>query len=384
MGFGLSKDFLIVGGGVIGLSIVRELHKMGARDILIVERGLVGQEASWAAAGMLSPNVDADVGSDFHRFCRASLEMYMDFAAELLDETGVDIELDRAGTFSLAFTNEERAALFGYIENLRDAGFEVEKFSAKEILKAEPHVSPKVKAGAYFPDDWQVENRKLLVALEKYAQNNGIEIIENTVVDELIVENGRVTGARSEAAEFFAGNTVLATGAWTSLIKFGGREAPFKIRPIRGQMIMFDCGERLLEKVIFGPRGYLVPRSDGRILVGSTSEDCGFINRVTGDEVDILQSTAVEALPILAEHKIAALWSGLRPCPPDELPVIGKVEDHERLFVATGHYRNGILLAPLTVKIAAEMLIDGERSEYLDTFSPNRFGGKIIRAPHLL
>lgn len=378
-------EFLIIGAGVIGLAIARELHRKGVRDIAIIERGSVGQEASWAAAGMLSPNVDADVGSDFHRFCRDSLELYMNFAAELLDETGVDIELDRAGTFSLAFTSEERAALLGHIKNLRDAGFEIEKLSAEEVLKAEPRVSPNVKAGAYFSDDWQVENRKLLVALEKYAQNNGIEIIENTVVDELSVESGRVAGARSETTEFLADNTVLATGAWTSLIKIGGREAPFKIRPIRGQMIMFDCGGGgLIEKVIYGPRGYLVPRQDGRILVGSTSEDCGFVNRVTSDGIDRLQSAAVEVLPILADHKIAALWSGLRPCTPDELPVIGKIEDHERLFVATGHYRNGILLAPLTAKLVAEAVTDGECSKYIDTFSPNRFVGKIFWAPHLL
>jgi len=378
------SDVLIIGGGVIGLAIARGLHKKGGRNITIIERGLIGREASWAAAGMLSPNVDADVGSDFHRFSRASLELYPGFAAELMDETGVDVELDRAGTISLAITDEERTALFAYVKNLRDAGCETEKLSAEEILKVEPRVSRNVKAGAYFPDDWQVENRNLLVALEKYARSYGIEIIENTVIDELVVKGGRVTGARSEATEFYAENTVLATGAWTSLIKFGGHEAPLKIRPIRGQMIMFDCGDRPLEKVIYGPRGYLVPRRDGRILVGSTSEDCGFVNRVTGDGIDRLQSVAIEALPILAEHKIAALWSGLRPCPPDELPVIGTVEDYEQLFVATGHYRNGILLAPLTAKITADALIADGHSEYLDTFSPNRFGGKIFRAPNVL
>jgi len=370
-------EVLIVGGGVIGLSIARELHRNGVRRIAVVERGSVGQEASWAAAGMLSPNVETDVGTVFHRFCRESLEMYPRFAAELFDETGVDVELDRSGTMFVAFGEDDGKKLVAEYQKLHDAGIEVETLSGEDILKAEPELSSLVQTGLSFSSDWQVENRKLLAALRRYAELNGIEIIENTSIDELTVESGRVRGARSESAEYLANATVLATGAWTSLIKFGGFASPISIKPIRGQMIRFDCGTRFLEKVVYGPGCYLVPRVDGRILAGSTTEDVGFEKGVTETAVKHLSEAAYAILPALRELEIAGSWSGLRPRSEDAMPVIGSVTGFEDLAVATGHYRNGILAAPHTAKIVAERIVSGAKSAYFDAFDPNRFAAAV-------
>lgn len=366
-------EVLIVGAGVMGLSIARELHKGGVRDIAIVERGTAGKEASWAAAGMLSPNVETVVGSSFHRFCRESLELYPAVAAELFDETGVDVELDCAGTMFVAFGDDDGRKLLDEYRSLRDAGIEVESLSKDEILKAEPNLSSTVQIGVNFRNDWQVENRNLLAALKRYAALNQIEIIENASIEELIIDGDKVHGARNATDEFPSGKTILATGAWTSLIKFGGQEIPFRIQPIRGQMIWFDCGERFVEKVIYGPRCYLVPRADGRVLAGSTTEDVGFANAVTETAIDQLREAAFEILPSLREYEVAGSWSGLRPRSDDEMPVIGSLAGYEDLVIATGHYRNGILLAPLTAKIVAESIVSGKRSDHFDEFDPNRF-----------
>lgn len=363
-------EVLIVGGGVIGLSIARELHRNGVRKIAVVERGRTGEEASWAAAGMLSPNVETEVNTVFHRFCTESLEMYPQFAAALLGETGIDVELDRSGTMFVGFGEDDDTKLRLEYQKLSDAGIESAMLSREEILKADPQLSPQVSSGLGFPSDWQVENRQLLAALRRYAELNGLEIIENTQVDELIVEDGRVRGAagyRSEA-------TVLATGAWTSLIKFGQLASPVNVKPIRGQMIWFDCGLKLLDKVVYGPGCYLVPRADGRILTGSTTEDVGFEKGVTQSAIEQLTAAAYEILPALREFEVAGSWSGLRPRSDDEKPVIGSVAGFEDLIVATGHYRNGILAAPHTAKIVAERIVSGARSAYFEAFDPNRFG----------
>jgi glycine oxidase len=191
----MNPEVLIIGGGIIGLSIARELHSRGLRKITLIEKGVCGEESSWAAAGMLGPQVEADVKDAFFDLCCESRDLYPDVAAALLNETDVDIELDRKGTLSLAFTEEDADELDKRFRWQRDAELDVEHLSAEEILKAEPHVSPAIQLGLFFKNDWQVENRKLLNALRRYAEMNGIKIMENTRVERLVTQGGRVTGA---------------------------------------------------------------------------------------------------------------------------------------------------------------------------------------------
>ncbi len=366
-------EFLIVGGGVIGLSIARELHKRGARSIGIVERGPGGREASWAAAGILAPNAETEQIDDLYRFCSEANELYPQFVAELLDETGVDIEFRRSGTFELAFSDEDTERLSCKYNFQREAGIDVESLSALDILKAEPCVSSEVITGLHYSTDGHVENRKLLEALLEYARRNRIELIEDTEITELNVENGKVTGARTAINAFIAETTILATGAWSSLIKFGGVKSPLEVKPIRGQMIAFQGEAGLIEKVIYGSGAYLVPRADGRILAGATVEDAGFEKVVTVDAVKQLRDAAITSVPRIAEMELTEKWCGLRPFAADGLPIIGEIDGFEDLMVATAHFRNGILLAPITAKIVAERMTTDFRSPYFDRFNARRF-----------
>ncbi len=365
-------DVLIVGGGVIGLSLARRLHVRGAGSIAIVERGKPGHEASFAAAGMLAPNAENEAVDDFYRLCDESRLMFPELAGELKDETGIDIELDRSGTLYAAFTEEDSIHLDSRFARQQEAGIQLERLSAAETLQAEPRISENVRESLYFPNDWQVENRKLLSALEAYARLNGIKIIDETRADTLILESSRVIGITAGGRRILGGTTVLATGAWTSLIKIGDASVPFAVKPIRGQMISFAMPRRFFERVIYSPRGYLVPRADGRILAGATVEDLGFDDSTTMEAVGQLRTSAAEIAPLLSAAEVAENWAGLRPYAGDGLPVIGPVPGYDGLFAATAHYRNGILLAPITAKIVAEEIVSGTGSEYPRLFGPER------------
>jgi glycine oxidase len=362
-------EVLIVGGGVIGLSIARELHKHGVRDIAIVERGRVGQEASWAAGGMLSPDIESDPNGHFYRLCRRSLAMYPKFADELFEETGVDIELDRSGTLAVDLDDPDH--LEGVYLQQREARVNVHSLTTREVLELEPRLSGGVTRGLFYVDNWQVENRNLSTALKAFCVRNEISVEEDTPVEKLLIQNGKVVGVETSSGRITADHVVLATGAWTSLIKIGDRDVPFEIKPILGQMICFKPDDRLLHCVIHGPRGYLVPRQDGRILAGSTSEDRGFEKGVTGEVVSELHAMAAALVPSLADESIIDSWSGLRPRSSDELPVIGNIPGVANLTVATGHYRNGILLAPVTAKIVSDAIAGID--EFPKPFTPDRF-----------
>lgn len=367
------SDVLIIGGGVIGLSLARQLHKKGAGKITIVERGVLGREASYAAAGMLAPQTDADCEDDFFRFCRESNDLYAGFAAELFDETGIDIELDPNGTLYVAFNETESAELRKRFEWQRGAGMAVEHLTAEETRKAEPFVSPDVRESLFFPEDLQVENRKLVQALRLYAELNGIAIRENTEVTGLLANGPLVTGASTPGGPLSAGKVVLATGAWTSLIQLPPGTVPLNVKPIKGQMIAFQTAKRLFQRVIYGSGGYLVPRIDGRVLAGATVEDAGFDKEMTGAGLEFLREIAVGIAPSLGGLEISEEWAGLRPFAPDGLPVLGEIPGYENLLTATAHYRNGILLAPLTARIMAEKITGRGSSEYFEFFGPGRF-----------
>jgi len=369
----MNPDVLIIGGGVIGLSIARELHKQGVRRITVVEKGVCGEESSWAAAGMLGPQAEANEGGAFFDMTVASRDLYPDFAAELLDETGIDVELDRSGTLYLAFTDEDVAEVHERFRWQRKAGLPVDHLSADDARRAEAFISPEIRGALFFPNDWQVENRKLLAALRRYAELGGIEILENTEIERLTVSSARVTGVETKKEQFLADKTVLATGAWTSLIKLGKLKIPLEIKPIRGQMIAFQTAKRLFQRVVYSRRGYIVPRSDGRLLAGSTSEYVGFDKSVTNLAADRLREMAREIAPSTAGMEIADRWAGLRPHALDGLPILGSLDGIEGLFIATAHYRNGILLAPLTAKVTADSLVGGKASEYFEAFGPDRF-----------
>jgi glycine oxidase len=361
-------DILVVGAGVIGLSIARALAARGAGRVTVVDRGKAGAEASWAAAGMLAPNAETHEDGALFRLCTASNALYPKYAAQLLEETGIDVELDTTGTLSLSFDETGDRLISEKFDWQKGAGIEVERLSAKEVLKLEPGISADVRSGLFYPNDWQVENRKLVAALRRSCQLGGIRILEHSEVSELLRADDRVHGLRTSSGEIRAAVVVVANGAWASQLL--GKSI---VRPVRGQMIGLKGGERVLNAVVYGPGGYLVPRKDGRVLVGATVEDVGFRKEVTGDAVEALRDAALEIAPVLGNFDIKEAWAGLRPYAADGLPVIGRVPWNEGLFVATGHYRNGILLAPITAELVADAVLGGGHSEYLEEFGPERF-----------
>lgn len=375
----MNSDVLIIGSGIIGLAIARELNKKGVRKITILERGQIGKEASHAAAGMLAPHAETEKIDDFYRFCDESNKLYPRFAEELFDETDIDIELDKNGTLYLAFTETDAKEIRRRFDWQKSAGLQVEHLWAQETRQVEPFVSPDVLESLFFPNDWQVENRKLIHALQKFAELNKIEIRENTEITKLLIENDRITGAETANQKFLAEKVIIATGAWTSFIKSDNFTMP-QVKPIRGQMIEFHTAKRLFSKVIYSPRGYLVPRADGRILAGATVEDVGFDKNVTENGINFLRENALEIAPSLVNLEIAEKWAGLRPFAADGLPILGSFPKAENLILATAHYRNGILLAPLTAKILAEKITENKNSDYLKIFSPQRFYSNGLRS----
>lgn len=366
-------DTLIVGGGVIGLSIARELHRRGAGSIAVIDKGACGRESSWAAAGMLGPQAEADEGGLFFEMCSSSRDLFPDLAMDLQAETGMAIGLERSGTLYLAFTDEDVAKVHERFRWQRSAGLPVEHLSAEAVRQAEPFISPDVRGALFFPNDWQIDNRKLLTALRRSAEINGIQILENRHVERLIVDDNRVVGVETADGEMSACQTILATGAWTSLIKVGVADMPFKVEPVRGQIIAFQTAKQFFKHVVYTRRGYIVPRADGKILAGSTTEFAGFEKAETPSASAVLRDVAAEIAPSIGSLSMAEHWSGLRPYAADGMPVLGSIGGILGLTIATAHYRNGILLAPLTANIIAGKLIDDADHPVFTAFGPDRF-----------
>jgi glycine oxidase len=378
-----SANVVIIGGGVIGLTIARALALQGMTNVILFERAGLGTEASFAAAGMLAPQAEADASDDFFRLACQSRDMYGSFAAALREETGTDIELDTTGTLYLAFTEHDQEEIDKRYDWQTRAGLAVEKLSAREACELETCITPSLLAAIRFPQDVQVENRRLLSALANSVQRLGVKTITETKVNSLRIEQGHVTGVETSRGFVGCPTVIVASGSWTSFIGVSckgsndGESLPtlpmVRIEPVRGQMVCFDSNPQLTRHVIYSPRGYIVPRRDGRLLAGSTSEAAGFAREVTASGIGSILNNAQEIAPGISNLPMMDSWAGLRPRAADGLPVLGPCDEIEGLFYATGHYRNGILLAPITGELIAQAVIDRVISPSLVPFSPNRF-----------
>ena len=354
-----SADVVIVGGGVIGLTIARALALRGVRDVCLVERGNLGTEASWAAAGMLLPQVEADSQDAFFELACKSRDLYPAFAAALREETGIDVELDTTGTLYLALTEHDHEEIEKRYEWQTRAGLAVECLSAAEARELEPCISESTLGALRFPKDIQVENRRLLSALANSVKKLGVTITTQTSVAAVLLEGNRVHGVQTARGTISSATVVIAAGSWSSFIE--PRPPIPTIEPVRGQMVCLEAKPQLTRHVIYSPRGYLVPRQDGRLLAGSTSEHAGFAKCVTAGGIASVLRNALEISPAIADLPLADTWAGLRPHAPDGLPVLGPCGEIDGLFCATGHYRNGILLAPLTGELISEAIVSSQR-----------------------
>jgi glycine oxidase len=361
-------EVVIVGGGVIGLAIARSLALRGVRDVCLIERCSLGTESSFAAAGMLAPQAEADSRDDLFELLTRSRDLYQNFAAELRDETGVDIELDTTGTLYLALNDHDQSDIEARFEWQRQAQLSVEKLSPEEASYIEPCISADVRGALLFPGDIQVENRRLLSALTNSVAQLNVNLLTGVSVDALDVKHGRITGVQTSAGPVSCATVIVAAGAWSSFL-----DSKIKVEPVRGQMICLTAQPQLTRHVIYSPRGYLVPRQDGRLLAGSTGELAGFTKEVTVGGVSTILRNAVEISPSISSLPIVDTWAGLRPRAADGLPVLGPCGEISGLVYATGHYRNGILLTPITAELIAKTIVDNVVPTALAPFSPDRF-----------
>ncbi|MDA0875146.1 MAG: glycine oxidase ThiO [Bacteroidetes bacterium] len=367
-----SKPILIVGGGVIGLSIAWRLVRRG-QPVVVLERDRVGQHASRVAAGMLA--AAAEVGyeePELYQLCRASLQAWPGFAAELEAESGLDLDYRSFGTLVVADDRDAAAALRRGYAFQQAQGYPVQWLSGAEALDLEPMLSPRIVAAVSVPEDHAVDNRALLTALEKAIRKHGGQVREGAQVERLdtMPDAAAVVLAAGERLE--GSRIVMAAGAWTSEIKdWPGGTAP-SIRPVKGQILELQTRPPFqLRHVVRGRKAYMVPRSDGRLIVGATSEEMGFDPHLTVGGIHGIMDGAWEMVPGVLDQYLLSVDVGFRPASRDHQPLIGFTAD-PRIFLATGHYRHGIVLSAVTALASERMLLDGVRDETVVFFDPSR------------
>jgi glycine oxidase len=365
-----TADVLIIGGGIIGCSIALELARARVR-VLLLERDRVGCEASGEAAGYLAPQAEGVTPGPFLDLCLKSRGMFGPLQETLREETGIDIEYLRSGALYLLFTEEDEASGRRLFEEQKGHGLAIERWDRDQVLEAEPHVTPAIRGALYFPDDHQVQNARMVRALVLAGTRRGAQYMEGSPVTGVVRQGDRVIGVRSLADTYHAGKVVIAAGAWSGTLgEIVRREIP--IRPARGQLLSLQTRGEVLRHVLFGRDAYLVPRANGEVAVGSTVEFVGFEKHVTAAGVEGLLAAARRLIPALGSRALLRAWAGFRPWTPDELPYLGAVPGSPGLYIASGHFRKGILLAPVTGHLMAELLRDQAPSLSLSPFRLDR------------
>jgi glycine oxidase len=368
-------DVAIAGGGLIGASIAFELAGHGL-SVALLDRQQPGQEASWAAAGMLSPAPDGPPSAPLVPLALESLSLYPEFVSAIEEASAMTVGMTRKGALHLFLTPEDESDQDNLVADYRGLGLLVEPISIQNAFALEKKLAPSLRAAMWHANEATVDPRLLTQAVLQSARSRGADIFTDANVRSIAMENGRCSGLIAGEGLFRASHVVIAAGSHSGLIALGNgggsiaRYAP--TRPIRGQLLALRKPGVSLERVVRTDRGYLVPRPDGRIIAGSTLEDVGFEKRVTSAGIEQILSAAIEMIPDLSGAEIVESWAGLRPGTPDELPILGPADIHGLLF-ATGHFRNGILLAPVTAKIISECIVRGTISQSMERFSPLRF-----------
>jgi len=347
------NDCIVVGAGVSGMLSAYALLQRGVR-CTIVERGLVGREASWAGGGILSPLYPWNYPDPVNVLARWSQRHYPALLDDLHQATGIDPQWQPSGLLVLEPGEQQQIAVWG-------ARFETEVqwLSAKQALQIEPSLSAVKGDVAWLPQVGQVRNPRLLKALRAYLTQQGVTFLENQPVTAMVVEQGRIQGVRTEQGLLQAEKVVVASGAWSAQL-LADLGKPLPVRPVRGQMILFRAEPEVLKRIVLQGRRYLIPRRDGRVVVGSTLEEVGFDKSTTDEALRELKAFALERVPALAHYPIEHHWSGLRPAHDDGVPLIGAYPEVEGLFVNAGHFRNGIVMGLASAELLAALLTGQE------------------------
>lgn len=363
-------DIAVIGGGVIGLSIAFELASRGA-NVTLYERGELGKEASWAAAGMLAPRTEQMADAAMRELCEASLARYPAFVERVVEASGVDPHLRLDGMLRPAFTNEALEFLTERACEVRASGYPASILERERALREEPALSARVCGALLVHGEGQIDNRRLMHALAAACEARGVRVRANAGTVALEADARRVLGVRTREGFAAAQVVVNAAGAWAGALPGAPAQTVAPVHAVKGEMLCISVPTGFLRHAIWAPECYLVPRGDGRLLVGATvRRSDSFDVRVTAGGMQTLLHGAVTACPALSDFTVSEAWAGLRPGTPDERPFLGPTS-LTGYVLACGHYRNGILLAPQTAHLVADYVESGDVSA-LSEFSLER------------
>ncbi len=366
-------DIAIVGGGLIGLSIAWRLARAG-RSVLVLERETIGAGASLAATGMLAPAAEHEPGSDpLLPLALDSLRRWPGFRDALEADSGRSIDYRPDGTLVLAVGRDEVERLRFRHDLQRRAGLDATWLPGGEVRRLEPGLRPSVTAGLHCPLDHQVDPRLVMTALAEACRLAGVVVVEHASVTALDWSGGRVTGLRVGESGVAAGTVILASGAWSGEGGLLPATLGLPVRPLKGQALALRTTARTgtLGRMVWTEQVHMAPKSDGQLIVGATVEDCGFRPGVTAGGLYALLEGARRVLPGIEEMEVEAVWSGYRPTSDDDAPIIDTLAPG--LVAATGHHRNGYLLAPVTADAVAELVMGGALPEVARPFTRARF-----------
>lgn len=364
-------DVAIIGGGVIGCAIAYRLAKAGVRSV-VLERGETGREASGAAAGMLAPLSEAHGPGPFFDLMMASLQLFpavLDDLRQLAPK--IDVQHQRLGVLRIAMNEEQLGQLRQRYAWQQSSGGKSEWLRPEELRGLEPELSPKVIAGILSPGEQQLDPLRLTQAFAKAAQSLGAEVHTDSPVLGFEHKGGRVTGARTQQGVLSAGHVVIAAGSWSGQVaeRLGVR---LPMRPIRGQILELGGLGITLRHIIWG-EGYLTPKPGGVVQAGTTVEEAGFRSHTTLAGLRKIRAAANRMIPALRQARTVRSWAGLRPASADGLPALGPLPAWDNVIIAAGHFRNGILLAPITGHLMTELIIQGKTEMDISPYRPGRF-----------
>jgi glycine oxidase len=362
-------DVAIAGGGIIGGAIAFELARRGV-SVIVLEKRVPGTEASWAAAGMLSPTPHSAHDIPLLPLLSASAAIFPEFVAAVESASGKRALFQQVGALEALFASDAEREMNTLLALHHGLGLQTDPIPLAQAFELEPALSREVRAAALRDLEGCVDNRALTSTVLAAAAASGAEFRSDSPVEEIIVAEGCCTGVIAGGEKISARHVVIAAGCFSKQIEGVASYAP--VRPVRGQMVAIRSDHVDLKHVLRSEKCYIVPRANGICVVGSTLENVGFVKRVTPDGIAKILNGALEMVPGLGDAEVIETWSGLRPDTPDHLPSLGKT-DVEGLIIATGHFRNGILLTPITARLVAAW-ITGERIAIsCDAFSPMRF-----------
>jgi len=366
------SDVVVVGAGIIGCAVACELARRGA-SVQVVDERTVGMGATQASAGVLAPYVEAREGSPLLPLAIRSFGMYDDFISRTAADSGIAVHFRRTGTLNVAIQEDDLSRLRSTAELLTRRSVPCELLDGAGTRRAEPLVADDALGGLLIPGQGFVVASELTRALATAARRHGAQLVEGGRVLRVARKNGDLTVETSRGT--LTGNAgVLAAGSWAGQIEIAGVATRAPVRPVRGQLLHVTWNGPAVRRVTWGERCYLVPWDDGTLLIGATVEEAGFDERATVAGVRDLLEAACDLVPHTWATGFLGARVGLRPGTPDDLPIIGRSTVLPNLMYAAGHYRNGVLLAPLTAQLVADVLLDNRIDPALEAISPRRFG----------